>query len=85
MKLRLKSRIGVNIWQKLRKDVKNISHIPIVDDKATYSLILQNLGYFEEMAEKMDLRSINRYQFRSNRPEGEIPVDKVAENADSLN
>jgi vacuolar-type H+-ATPase subunit I/STV1 len=72
---------------KLRKDAGiNISQeSQIVDDKATYSLILHNLGYFEEMAEKMDLRSINRYQFRSNRPEGEIPVDKVAENADSLN
>lgn len=43
------------------------------------------MGYFEEMAEKMDLKSINRYQFRSNRPEGDIPVDNVAENAESMN
>ena len=44
----------------------------ILDDKQSYNLVLQNMGYFEEMAEKMDLKSINRYQFRSNRPEGEI-------------
>jgi hypothetical protein len=33
----------------------------------------------------MDLRSINRYQFRNNRPEGEIPVDNVAGNSESMN
>jgi len=43
------------------------------------------MGYFEDMAETMDLRSINRYQFRSNRPEGEVPVDNVAENTGSMN
>ena len=46
---------GVNIWQNYAKIFGiNISQeSQIVDDKATYSLILQNLGYFEEMAEKM--------------------------------
>ena len=57
----------------------------ILDDKQSYNLVLQNMGYFEEMAEKMDLKSINRYQFRSNRPEGEIPVDNVRENTVSPN
>ena len=57
----------------------------ILDDKQSYNLVLQNMGYFEEMAEKMDLKSINRYQFRSNRPEGEIPVDNVQENTVSPN
>ena len=57
----------------------------ILDDKQSYNLVLQNMGYFEEMAEKMDLESINRYQFRSNRPEGEIPVDNVRENTVSPN
>jgi hypothetical protein len=72
---------------KIRKDAGiNLSQeSQIVDDKAAYSLVLQNLGYFEEMAETMDLKSINRYQFRSNRPEGEIPVDKVSQNTDRLN
>lgn len=57
----------------------------ILDDKKSYNLVLQNMGYFEEMAEKMDLKSINRYQFRSNRPKGEIPVDNLRENTVSPN
>ena len=57
----------------------------ILDDKQSYNLVLQNMGYFEQMAEKMDLKSINRYQFRSNRREGEIPVDNVLENTVSPN
>ena len=72
---------------KIRKDsginLSQESHI--LDNKESYNLVLQNMGYFEEMAEKMDLKSINRYQFRSNRPEGDIPVDNVAENAESRN
>ena len=72
---------------KIRKDaginLSQESHI--LDNKESYNLVLQNMGYFEEMAEKMDLKSINRYQFRSNRPEGDIPVDNVAENAESMN
>tara|TARA_B100001093_G_scaffold89760_1_gene81822 strand:- start:288 stop:419 length:132 start_codon:yes stop_codon:yes gene_type:complete len=43
------------------------------------------MGYFEEVTEKMDLKSINRYQFRSNCPEGDIPADNVAKNAESIN
>lgn len=72
---------------KLRKDAGiNLSQqSQILDNKASYNLVLQNMGYFEEMAETMDLKSINRYQFRSNRPEGDIPVEKVAENTESLN
>ena len=66
---------GINLSQESR----------ILDDKQSYNLVLQNMGYFEEMAEKMDLKSINRYQFRSNRPEGEIPVDNVRENTVSPN
>ena len=72
---------------KIRKDaginLSQESHI--LDNKESYNLVLQNMGHFEEMAEKMDLKSINRYQFTSNRPEGDIPVDNVAENAESMN
>ena len=72
---------------KIHKDAGiNLSQeFQILDDKQSYSLVLQNMGYFKEMAEEMDLKSINRYQFRSNRPEGEIPVDNVRENTVSPN
>lgn len=66
---------GINLSQQSR----------ILDNKESYNLVLQNMGHFEEMAEMMDLKSINRYQFRSNRPEGRIPVDKVNKDAVSPN
>lgn len=72
---------------KIRKDAGiNLSpDSQILGNKVSYDLVLQNMGYFEDLAETMDLRSINRYQFRSNRPEGEIPVDNVAGNSESMN
>ena len=72
---------------KIHKDagINLLQESQMLDDKQSYNLVLQNMGYFEEMAEKMDLKSINRYQFRSNRPEGEIPVDNVRENTVSPN
>ena len=53
--------------------------------RETYNLVLQDMGFFHELAESMDLRTINRYQFRSNRPRGEIPVDKPETDNPSLN
>lgn len=72
---------------KIRKDagIDLSEKSQILGNKESYNLVLQNMGYFEEMAETMDLKSINRYQFRSNRPEGEIPVDNVAGNNESMN
>lgn len=72
---------------KIRKDadINLATDAQILRNKVSYNLVLQNMGYFEDMAETMDLRSINRYQFRSNRPEGEVPVDNVAENTGSMN
>ena len=64
---------------KIRKEA-NIDvdqNAQILSDRVTYTLLLQDTQQFEEMAEKLDLRAINRFQFRSNRPEGEIPVDSV--------
>ena len=52
----------------------------ILSDRVSYTMLLQNTQQFQEMAEKMDLRALNRFQFRSNRPEGEIPVDSVEGN-----
>ena len=55
----------------------------ILSDRVTYTVLLQDPQQFEEMAEQMDLRSINRFQFRSNRPKGEIPVDKADGNKEN--
>lgn len=66
-------------FSKIRKEanIEVDQNAQILSDRVTYTLLLQDTQQFEEMAEKMDLRSINRFQFRSNRPEGEIPVDSV--------
>ena len=66
-------------FSKIRKEanIEVDQNAQILSDRVTYTLLLQDTQQFEEMAEKMDLRSINRFQFRNNRPEGEIPVDSV--------
>ena len=66
---------------KIRKDARiDLSdEAHILGNREAYQLILQEQQFFRDMAENMDLRSINRYQFRSNRPEGPIPVDSVSD------
>lgn len=66
-----------NIRKEARIDVSDEAHI--LGNREAYNLVLQERQFFRDMAENMDLRSINRYQFRSNRPEGPIPVDSVSE------
>lgn len=65
----------------IRKEAKiNLSdEAHILGNREAYNLVLQERQFFRDMAEDMDLRSINRYQFRSNRPEGPIPVESVSE------
>lgn len=65
----------------IRKEarIKLSDEAHILGDREAYNLVLQERQFFRDMAENMDLRSINRYQFRSNRPEGPIPVDSISE------
>lgn len=78
-------------WDKYLANINKDARIELSEKaqllrvRETYNLVLQDMGYFHELAESMDLRSINRYQFRSNRPRGEIPVDKPEVDNPSLN
>ena len=47
----------------------------LLGDKENYILILQNLGYLDNLKEELNLEDINRYQFRSNQRKGKIPID----------
>ena len=81
----------ISEWDKHLADIKKNARIELSKEaqllsvRETYNLMLQDMGYFQELAEAMDLRSINRYQFRRNRPEGPIPVDKSGTHNPVLN
>lgn len=49
----------------------------IASDQQLYSALLQDTQQLKEMAEEVSLRDLNRYQFRRNRPEGEVPVTEA--------
>ncbi|WP_269526646.1 hypothetical protein [Coraliomargarita parva] len=49
----------------------------LVKDERLYQMMLQDTTRFSEMAETMSLRDLNRYQFRRNRPDGEVPVQRA--------
>lgn len=71
-----------NIRKEAQINLSDEAHI--LGNREAYNLVLQERQFFRDMAESMDLRSINRYQFQSNRPEGPIPVDSVS-NAEDPN
>ncbi|WPJ95269.1 hypothetical protein SH580_17750 [Coraliomargarita algicola] len=49
----------------------------LVADKQLYYMMLQDSERFREMAEEVSLRDLNRYQFRRNHSDGDLPVEKA--------
>ena len=49
----------------------------LVADKQLYYMMLQDAEQFRDMAEKVSLRDLNRYQFRRNHSDGELPIQKA--------
>lgn len=49
----------------------------MVSQNRLYQTMLQDSQRFPEMADTLSLRDINRYQFRRNRSDGEVPVEKA--------
>ena len=49
----------------------------IASDHQFYDMMLQDTRHYKELAEKLSLRDINRYQFRRNRTQGEAPTAKA--------
>jgi hypothetical protein len=46
-------------------------------DQKLYYMMLQDSQKYSDMAEDLSLRELNRYQFRRNRSDGDIPVEKA--------
>jgi hypothetical protein len=49
----------------------------LVVDQKLYYMMLQDSQKYSDMAEDLSLRELNRYQFRRNRSDGDIPVEKA--------
>jgi hypothetical protein len=49
----------------------------LVADKKLYYMMMQESQQYSDMADKVSLREMNRYQFRRNRSDGEVPVEKA--------
>lgn len=51
----------------------------LVADRELYDMMLQDARNYREIAEKLSLRDINRFQFRRNRSPDGIPIKKAGE------
>ena len=49
----------------------------LVADQQLYYMMLQDSQQYSGMGDELSLRELNRYQFRRNRSEGDIPVEKA--------
>jgi hypothetical protein len=49
----------------------------LVADQKLYYMMLQDSQKYSGMAEELSLRELNRYQFRRNRSDSDIPVEKA--------
>lgn len=49
----------------------------LVANQRLYSALLGDTEQFSDLGEKLSLRDINRYQFRRNRSDGEVPVQRA--------
>ena len=49
----------------------------LIADQKFYYMMLQDSKKYSDMAEEVSLRELNRYQFRRNRSDSDIPVEKA--------
>jgi hypothetical protein len=70
-------------WNERIKDLHKKAGIQMDDraqlvaDQQLYSAMLQDTQQFKDMADEVSLRDLNRYQFRRNRSDGEVPVEQA--------
>ncbi|MFO8027933.1 MAG: hypothetical protein R6U56_09740 [Opitutales bacterium] len=60
-----------------RADIQMDDEARIASDHKLYSMMLQDARQYRDLADKLSLRDINRYQFRRNRSSDEIPVKQA--------
>lgn len=49
----------------------------LVADRQLYNMMLQDTRQYKDMGTELSLRDLNRYQFRRNRSDGEVPVEQA--------
>ena len=49
----------------------------LIADQKFYYMMLQDSKKYSDMADELSLRELNRYQFRRNRSDSDIPVEKA--------
>lgn len=49
----------------------------LVADRQLYYMMLQDSEKYSDLGDEVSLRELNRYQFRRNRPDGAVPVEKA--------
>ena len=49
----------------------------LIADQKLYYMMLQDSKKYSDMSDELSLRELNRYQFRRNRSDSDIPVEKV--------
>ena len=70
-------------WNEHMKDLHQKAGITLDDraqlvaDRQLYNMMLQDTKQFADLGDHVSLRDINRYQFRRNRSDGDIPVEKA--------
>lgn len=68
-------------WNEKMKDlhkdaqlIKDAGDIDKASDQQTYQMLLQDAQPYEDLAEELSLRDINKFQFRRNHSDGAVPV-----------
>ncbi len=75
--------IELSKWQGSMADLESKAQIStdtnaqIFQDKRMYQMMLQRAENFKETGETLSLRDINRFQFRKNRADGDVPSTKA--------
>lgn len=75
--------IEVSKWQGYLANLESKAQISTdirsrtIQDKRIYEMILQEADHFRDTGKTLSLRDINRFQFRKNRSDGDVPVTKA--------
>jgi hypothetical protein len=75
--------IKISEWQGYLANLESRAQIStdttarIIQDKRTYEMMLQQANNYKDTGETVSLRDINRFQFRKNRSDGDVPATKA--------
>ena len=79
----MKKGMGFSEWQGYLTELESNAQIStestmrLIQDKRIYAMMLQRAENYQDTGELLSLRDINRFQFRKNRPKGDVPVTQA--------